>query len=411
MLVTGTLLRMGSQLRVTAQLLEMPEGTVLWSQSSQVAFDDIFRLQDELAQQIVSQLELPLTAREDRRLKRDVPASGRAYEWYLRANQLGTSPTGWREARALLERCVTVDPSYAPAWARLGRLERLLAKYSPEAEETSITRAEGAFRRALELNPDLSFAHTGYAALEVELGRPQDAMVRLLRLARGRPTDAGLFAGLVHACRYCGLLDASVAAQVRARLLEPSLRTSVGYTYMLLGQYRRALEDADQPLDWTRCFLLALAGDMDEALKVAREEAERPGPGTVGLFTLATCHVLESRPDAAWRAIDALRRSNFSDPEGWFHVALLMVRLGDLDSCEALLAQTVRHGYYVPSTLQQNGWLAPLRSRPAFERIVADALEAHRRAVAAYAAEGGPDLLGVPARTQTGDSLEQTMLP
>ncbi|HEY8550616.1 MAG TPA: hypothetical protein VIL35_11720, partial [Vicinamibacterales bacterium] len=102
-LVTGTLLRMGSQLRVTAQLLEMPEGTVLWSQSSQVAFDDIFRLQDELAQQIVSQLELPLTAREDRRLKRDVPASGRAYEWYLRANQLGTSPTGWREARALLE--------------------------------------------------------------------------------------------------------------------------------------------------------------------------------------------------------------------------------------------------------------------------------------------------------------------
>ena len=78
--LVGTLLHMGGQLRVSAQLVELPDGTVLWSQHTQVALDDVFQLQDDLARQIVSPLELPLTAREDRLMRRDVPASPRAYE-------------------------------------------------------------------------------------------------------------------------------------------------------------------------------------------------------------------------------------------------------------------------------------------------------------------------------------------
>ena len=129
--LVGTLIRAGDRLRVSSQLLEAPAGTVLWSHSSQVALGDIFQLQDDLAQRIVGSLSLPLTAREHALLRHDMPASAAAYEYYLRANQLSNEPKNWAVARDLYLRCVEDDPRYAPAWARLGRLYRILGNYGP----------------------------------------------------------------------------------------------------------------------------------------------------------------------------------------------------------------------------------------------------------------------------------------
>jgi len=206
--LVGTLLRAADQLRVTTQLLEAPDGTVIWSHTAQVLFGDIFQLQDDLARRIVNSLSLPLTAREHRVLKHDVPASAKAYEFYLRANLVASDTQSWTVARDLYLQCVVEDPQYAPAWARLGRIYRVLAKYGRAEEDENLKRAESAFRRALEINPDLSIAHNLYAYLEVDLGRAPDAMIRLVERARWRNGDPELFAGLVHACRYCGLLDA-----------------------------------------------------------------------------------------------------------------------------------------------------------------------------------------------------------
>ena len=101
---------------------------------------------------------------------------------------------------------------YAPAWAGLARAHRMLGKYFVESHEAHFREAEIAVRKALELNPDLSYAENLYAHIEVDLGRAEEAMVRLLRRAGDRRSDPLLFAGLAHACRYCGLLQASVAA-------------------------------------------------------------------------------------------------------------------------------------------------------------------------------------------------------
>ena len=96
---------------VNAQLLEAPSGTVVWSQRSQLAWQDIFQLQDELTRRIVDSLAVPLSAGEEQQLERDVPASPRAYEHYLRANQLAHAPAEWTLARDLYLRCVDEDPN------------------------------------------------------------------------------------------------------------------------------------------------------------------------------------------------------------------------------------------------------------------------------------------------------------
>ncbi len=96
---------------------------------------DVFQVQDELTRRIVASLSLPLTAREQHMLQRDVPAIARAYDYFLRGNQLSHDAKQWSVARDLYLRFVEEDPGYAPAWARLGRIHHVMAKYSRRGRE------------------------------------------------------------------------------------------------------------------------------------------------------------------------------------------------------------------------------------------------------------------------------------
>lgn len=109
-----------------------------------------------------------------------------------------------------------------------------------------LTKAEDALRRALDLNPELSLAHHYYALVELDLGRAEEAMLRLLERVKDHRADPELLAGLVHALRYCGLLDASVAAFEKAQRLDPNVVTSVCHTFWMLGDVRRAVETERQ---------------------------------------------------------------------------------------------------------------------------------------------------------------------
>jgi tetratricopeptide (TPR) repeat protein len=112
------------------------------------------------------------------------------------------------------------------AWAQLGRVLRVLGKYV-DGDPGVLVEAESALQRAIEINPNLPVAHNLYALLEIDLGRAEDAMRRLIERARLRGADSELFKGLVHACRFCGLLDASLAAHREAVRVDPNAETSV----------------------------------------------------------------------------------------------------------------------------------------------------------------------------------------
>ena len=99
LIVTGTLLSAGDEIRVTAQLTDAASGTLMWSHSTQTSIGNVFRLQDELTERVVNALSLPLTSREQRILRQDVPASAKAYEYYLRGNQFSHDSKQWGAAR------------------------------------------------------------------------------------------------------------------------------------------------------------------------------------------------------------------------------------------------------------------------------------------------------------------------
>jgi TolB-like protein/tRNA A-37 threonylcarbamoyl transferase component Bud32 len=392
--LTGTLLRAGEQIRVNTQLVEAPSGTLVWSQTSQAALRDIFQLQDELVDRIVGSLKLPLTAREHRLLKRDVPASPLAYEYYLRANQLQGKWDQVAVARDLYLQCVEADPRYAPGWAQLGRSYRLLGKYGVQPQE-NLPRAAEALRRALELNPDLPAASTLYAGLECDVGRAQSAMLHLLGRAQAGRRDPELFAGLVHACRYCGLLEASIAAHRLACSLDPQAATSVVHAYFMKGDYEEADRYAGTDLGYITIVIKHLLGRDQEALAILEERAKRHIHPVIRAFLRGLRAMLEGKSGESIDAIEEAFALKFVDPEGWYYLGRSLVHLGALERGLEVLRQVVEGGYYCYTTLLQDPWLAPLRERPEFREIVGLAESRYRQAGEAFQEAGGPRLLGL----------------
>jgi DNA-binding winged helix-turn-helix (wHTH) protein/tetratricopeptide (TPR) repeat protein len=390
--LAGTLIKSGEQLRVAIQLTEVPAGTLLWSRTWQLSIGDLFQVEDELAGRVVESLALPLTARERGLLKRDIPSTGKAYELYLRGNQLSQDPKQWHVARDLYERAVAEDPRFAPAWARLGRIHHVTGKYQESGGTESLDLAEAAFNTALAINPELPLAHKLFAQLEVDLGRGLDAMVRLL--GRARSADADVSAGLVSACRYCGLLDASAAADARARRLEPHIRTSVAHTWFLRGDYDRlaALKLAENP--YIGAIALAALGRGGEAV-AALQALEATTRTRLRDFMIAARTLIEGRRDDSVAAVERIVASNFRDPEGLFYLARHLAHLNETDAALRLLRRVIEGGFFCYPAMDGDAWLEPLRRTPEFAALIRQAQARHAEAAAAFARLQGDVLLGV----------------
>jgi serine/threonine protein kinase len=391
----GTLLKAGGQIRVSAQLLEASSGTILWSKTVQLELKDIFEVQDQLAKAIVESLSIPLSAGDQRRLRRDLPASARAYEFYLRGNQLAYDPSMLPVAREMYQSALDEDPEFAPAWAKLGRIHRILAKYGAEGADDHLRKADVAFKRALEINPDLSVAHNLYSHFEIEsLGRAKEAMARLLGRMRSQSADPELFAGLVIACRFCGLLDASVAAERHARRLDPNIRTSIAYTHFMRGDWERAIASDKEDLRWVTNYTLPILGRAEEAIAAYQLIAQRRLPRTITLMMGASQQVLEGRRE---EALDTIREftSRPFDPEGVYLIARTVAKLEEHSWALDLLAHVIEAGFFCPQILLCDPWLDPVRNDRRFNGIVARARERSQDAEAEFRRLGGDQLLAL----------------
>jgi len=382
-IVTGTILASGGRLRVAAQLTEVPTATVKWSHSTETSLDDIFGVQDELTRKIVRSLSGPITDSDSRALRKDVPESALAYEFFLRANQQAHLPSGWLVARDLYRRSIDEDPKFAPAWARLGRCLWLIAKYT-DAPGDNWNDAEAALRRALELNPDLSLAHRYYAEIEIEGQQTIESLKRLKERVRAQPNDPELHTALGKALRYTGLLQESLAEFDKVRQLDPNVHTSVAHTWFMLGDYERAIATILKDIFYLRPLCLAMLGREEEGKQQLRQAlASDPDP-QYRAYHEALLGTIEGDRELALPGIERIATHN-RDPEAWFYQVRSLARLGEHDKALDLLERLSR-SYFPVQTFGRDPWLAPLRDRPRFAEIMRGANERHAQARSVWSA-------------------------
>jgi hypothetical protein len=275
----------------------------------------------------------------------------------------------------------------------------VIGKYV-EATPDSERRAEDAFRRALALNPRLTVAHKFYANLEADMGQAEGALVRLLGEAARHGNDPELFAGLVHACRYCGLFDQSIAAHAEARRLDPNVPTSLDQTLLMAGDIDRLLSIEPPRViaggdDGIRAIGLGLAGRRDEArgkLMAMREFSRIPLFETWIDYLMAW---LDRRTEDMAVRLSALGPLKINDdPEAIFQEGWLLCDAGQHGTGIDYLRRAVAKGYFPARTLSDRPQFDALRHDPAFRALLGQAETGRERALEAFHAAGGNRLIG-----------------
>jgi tetratricopeptide (TPR) repeat protein len=285
------------------------------------------------------------------------------YEKFIRARELTTqrSLESMLLARDLYWTCLAENPSFAPAWAWLGRCCWFLDKFTHSSSVVP-DLAEAAFQRAFVLDPDLASAHQFYTLLQVDLGRADEAMRRLFERLKHHPTEAEAFSSLVQVLRFRGLLRESVAADRRAVELDPAVSTSVAHTFFLAGQYKTAIEAysgrAGYYLD---AAAWAALGDRKQAVSLLRERLSNASFSKLITALMASLlAILEGKTEEAERIMDEADTSR--EPEILVYFARHYGHMRLLDSSIKALRLAARSGFTcAPDTMKSDPWLVPLR--------------------------------------------------
>ena len=238
--VMGTLLRAGAELRVSAQLVDAPSGTVLASHTVQSSLGDLFRLQDDIARRVADALALPLTGGPSL-TPRDTPHDARAYELYLRGNELARTYDGLSAARELYQQCDRSRPAASPRHGRGWDA----ATASSASTSTARPTAKPAPRR-----PSAARSRSTRATRWRTSSTPTSKRTSAKRLARWSGCSAKpRVMATIRSCSPGWSTPAATAASTsnpsprihEARRLDPNVPTSLDQTLLVSGELDRLL--------------------------------------------------------------------------------------------------------------------------------------------------------------------------
>jgi DNA-binding winged helix-turn-helix (wHTH) protein len=297
------------------------------------------------------------------------------YEKFTRAKELTTqrSLESMHLARDLYWTCLATDPSFAPAWAWLGRCCWFLDKFSGNAS-ANLELAHAAFQRAFALDPELACAHQFYTLVQVDTGHADEAMGRLLERLERHPGEPESFTSLVQVFRFRGLLPESVEAHRRGVELDPALVTSIAHTLFLTGEYASAIEHySGRAAYYLDAAAWAALGNRKRAIILLRERLDSmPLSKLMNALMSSLLAVLEGRADEAVHLMEAADTTR--EPEILVYFARHYAQLRMADSALSALTRAAQSGFVcAPTTLTSDPWLSTLRKHPGFGSLLTTA--------------------------------------
>jgi adenylate cyclase len=289
----GSIRKAGNRVRITAQLIDGTSGGHVWAERYDRDLTDIFEVQDDVTQKIVSALKVHLTPAEQQRLEKRGTDSVEAYDSFLRGRELGWTHTrdGLAQARPLLERAVALDPSFALPLAYLAfvHVQEYVNRWSAEPERSLQIAGELA-DRALQL--DRFEPHTHFCLSVVHIWQKQidRAIADARRALALDPNFADAYEALGAALHYAGRASESLEQFERAARLNPHfpplMLFFMAQDHFALERYQEAAGLLERRLvrqpesDITRVLLAACYGHLGrfEDARAAWQEALRINP-------------------------------------------------------------------------------------------------------------------------------------
>ena len=378
----GSVRKAGNRIRVTAQLIEANTDTHLWSETYTREVDDIFAVQDEIAQAIVGALKLTLSRSDEDSLAQHATDNVEAYNNYLLGRHLWNQRTITSLLGAIepLKKAVALDPLYDEAWAALADTYVLIPEYmagpiaeyiplareavektlaiNPDSARALTTRgylrsaydydfagANADFTRAIELEPGYATGHQWYGEVLAKQRRFDEALEQA-RLAREADPLSAIIAGAAAMYLwYGGRPDEALAAFQTARKLDPLLvpiLASMEIVYVQTGDYANAR---------------LMAAELG---RIHKKEQ---------LADLAMIDAMEN-PALKDQAVEVIQ--NFQDlPDGAEYRALYLAILGEYELALDNLEKAFEAGDPFATYINLEPAYEPLRDNPRFQALLA----------------------------------------
>ncbi|HEY0386279.1 MAG TPA: tetratricopeptide repeat protein, partial [Pyrinomonadaceae bacterium] len=355
-------LRVGERFRVTAQLLDVLSGDILWSERIDASAEDIITVQDTIAERIVEGLRIELTADEQVDMARRATASAAAYEEYLRGRDLfarfifrTVAPEDCDAAITHFRKAVELDPAFALAHDGLGAcyVNRVF-KGLGSAED--FERAEAAFGKALAFDPQLIEARMLMVFVYLWRGQKAKARDEVARARRELPNEAVVHFVKATLHRLDGEYTRALRSYARLAELDPAAETVVhcnrALIYIYLGRIPEAFNELDaatepsNPLVQTfRALALYYQGEPAEAAALMRQVLDtHPNMHGVRPFLAMFLSAQGEHEAAQAQLTGEVKRNAAVDPDIAYALASVYALEGEHDAAFEWLNRSVSLG-------------------------------------------------------------------
>jgi len=386
-LLTGSYLHDGPDVRINAQLIDVPSDRIIWRDSMDMRYENLLAVQDRVAEEIISGLEVRLSPDEERILKTNPAISHEAYEDYLRGIDL-YAKGDYAGAIRVLQESARIQPDYAQTWAHLGRAYTTEGSLQFGGRE-QYAQARAAYERALKLDPDLIEPRVYMANLFTDTGLVEQAVPLLREALEKSPNNAEAHWELGYAYRFAGMLDESLTEALKARSIDPSVKltSSAVNTWLYLGRYEDFV--ASLP-DVNRVYILFYRGfgefylnHRDQALDLFNRAYELDPTILQAQLGKALAWALQRQPEKGIALLHQTEaratESGVGDPEGLYKIAQAYAVLGAKADALRMLERAIGGGFFCYPYFRTDPLLHNIRGEPAFARLLEQARQRHER--------------------------------
>ena len=372
--IAGHFLKQGNLLRITIEAIQVDGDRLLWQDNVIAPADDLIAMQTQIGAQLRQGLLPALGAAGGFLDTGTRPKSAEAYDLYLHSLALPHDPGPNKDAIAVLEHVVEVDPNYAPAWEQLGLRCYYDADYS-DGGEAMFQRSNKACEKAVSLDPNRIVAASQLITNHVERGELGQAYQAAQELVKRRPDSAQAHFAMSFVYRYAGMLEQAASECNTAVALDPgtyAFRTCA-WTFAELGKTDRAADFVrlDAGSEWAAYAMpsiLLREGKIPEAREAVKHMPTAP---RYHRDLLEAC--LQLRPAADLDRIahdDETNLPTDPDPELWYFQGSILAFCGKKQAALHMLESAVEQNYCAYSNLLSDPLLAKLRTETAFDKVL-----------------------------------------
>jgi adenylate cyclase len=243
----GSVQKAAGQVRIVVQLVDTTTDAHLWAERFDRPFKDIFALQDEIVQKIVTTLELQLSLQEHGWIVRKHTDNLEAYDHYLRGLEyfLRTTQEGNAQARQILEKAIALDSQYADTYVLLGNTYLLEWLWRWSADPQTLERALALAQQALALDDSLPGAHSLVSQVYAQRQQYDQAIAEGERAIALDPNNALSYNRQGAVLTFAGRPIEALPMMEQAMRLNPHYPPfylgDLGWTYSLIGRYTEAV--------------------------------------------------------------------------------------------------------------------------------------------------------------------------